>query len=143
MQQIFDFWQIIDVVLKLVLATLCGGLVGLIKGGERSSIGFSTTILACFTSALLILIILKMTITVTYFEIGIASILLGYAFIAGSLIKSKAGSLVSIFDAFTLWAVGGMGIAIGTGNFVLGIAAGIIMSILLNIIYNKFLTDNN
>ena len=55
MQHIFDLWQIIDIVLKLVLAVLCGGLVGLIKGGDKNSVSFSTLILTCFTSAFLVL----------------------------------------------------------------------------------------
>jgi putative Mg2+ transporter-C (MgtC) family protein len=138
---LFDLWQIIDMVLKLVLATLCGGLVGLIKGNERNSINFSTLILACFTAAFLIIIIYKLNILLTYIELGVAAIILGYALLGASIIKSKQASITSILDAFTIWAVAGMGMAIGTGNFIKGIVAGLLMSVLLNLIHNKFLTE--
>ena len=142
MQNIFNLWQIIDLVLKLVLAVLCGGLVGLIKGGYKNTVSFSTLILTCFTSAFLILVIMKLNISLNSVEISAAAILIGFAIFGGSIIIGKQASLHSIINAITIWAVAGMGIAIGTGLFIVGIIAGLIMSILLNIIYSKFIINS-
>ena len=142
MQHIFDLWQIIDIVLKLVLAVLCGGLVGLIKDGDRNSVSFSTLILTCFTSAFLVLVFMKLNISMTNIEISIAAIIIGFSIIGGSIIIGKQASIHSIINALTIWAVAGMGVAIGSGNFIAGIIAGLLMSVLLNIIHSKFLINS-
>jgi len=138
----FNFWQIIDIVLKLVLAVLCGGLVGLIKSGGKNTISFSTLILTCFTSAFLVLVIMKLNISMYSIEISAAAVLIGFAILGGSVIIGKQASLHSIINGLTIWAVAGMGIAIGTGLFIVGIIAGLIMSVLLNIIYSKLLINS-
>ncbi len=141
MEHFFNIWQIIDIVLKLILAVLCGGLVGLIKGGGKNSVSFSTLILTCFTAAFLVMVILKLNISMASIEISTAAVLVGFSIIGGSIIIGKQSSLHSIINAITIWAVAGMGVAIGSGNFIAGIIAGLLMSILLNIIYSKFLID--
>ena len=142
MQHFFNLWQVIDIVLKLVLAVLCGGLVGLIKGGDKNTISFSALILTCFTSAFLVLLIMKLNISMYSIEISTAAVLIGFAILGGSVIIGKQANLHSIINAITIWAVAGMGFAIGTGLFIVGIIAGLIMSILLNIIYSKFLINS-
>ena len=142
MQHFFNIWQIIDIVLKLVLAVLCGGLVGLIKGGDKNTVSFSTLILTCFTSAFLVLVMLKLNIIMANIEISIAAILIGYSIIGGSIIIGKQATLHSIINAITIWAVAGMGVAVGSGNFITGIIAGLSMSVLLNIIYSKFIINS-
>lgn len=141
-QHLFNIWLVIDIVLKLVLAVLCGGLVGLIKGGTKESVSFSTLILTCFTAAFLTLVILKLNLSLFNFEISIATILIGFSIIAGSVIVGKEASLNSIINGLTIWAVSGMGVAIGSGHFMAGIIAGLLISVLLNIIYNKFLLNS-
>ena len=142
MQHFFNLWQIIDIVLKLVLAVLCGGLVGLIKGGDRNSVNFSTLILTCFTSAFLVLVFMKLNINMPNIEISMAAIIIGFSIIGGSIIIGKQASIHSIINALTIWAVAGMGIAIGSGIFIAGIIAGLLMSVLLNIIYSRFLINS-
>jgi putative Mg2+ transporter-C (MgtC) family protein len=131
--------------LKLILAVLCGGLVGLIKGNNKNSVNFSTLILTCFTAALFVLIFSKMNISMNMsfinLEISTATIITGYAIIGGSIIIGQKASLHSIINALTIWAVAGMGVAIGSGIFIVGIVAGILMSILLNVIHRIFLTN--
>ena len=138
MENIFSLWQFIDMVLKLTLAVLCGGLVGLIKGGNENSIGFSTLILASFTSALFVLIFTKVNVILNVnfnsFEISFATIIIGFAIIGGAIIIAKRASLQSVVDSLTLWSVAAMGTAIGAGIFILGIVAGVLISVLLNII---------
>ena len=145
MDYFFNLWHILDIVLKLILAVLCGGLVGLIKGGNKNSISFSSLILASFTSALFVLIFSKMNlilnVSFNIFEISLVTIIIGFAIFGGSIIIGHKASLQSIIDALTIWAVAGMGAAIGMGIFIVGIVAGILMSILLNIIHKVFLKN--
>jgi putative Mg2+ transporter-C (MgtC) family protein len=143
----FSFWQFIDMLLKLTLAVLCGGLVGLIKDGNENSIGLSNLILASFTSALFVLLFTKMNIILNAnfnsFELSIASIIIGYAIVGGAIIIGQKASLQSIFSALTLWAVAGMGAAIGAGIYIIGIVVGILMSVLLIIIQRMILTNTD
>ena len=143
----FNFWQIIDIILKLLLAILCGGLIGLIKGGNKDTVNFNSLILVCFTSALFILIFTKLNITLNTtfnsFEIGAATIIIGFAIMGGSIIIGQKANINSIINALTIWAVAGIGISIGSGIFIMGIIAGIMMSILLNVFQRTFLIKNN
>ena len=147
MEYTFSLWHFIDLILKLVLAVLCGGLVGLIKGGNEKSIGFSTIIMTSFTAALFILIFTKMNIILNAnfnsFEISLASIIIGFAIVGGAIIIGQKASLQSIFDALTLWSVAGMGAAIGAGIFIIGIAAGVLMSVLLIIVHRIILAKTD
>ena len=142
MQHIFNLWQIIDILLKLVLAVLCGGLVGLIRGSNKDTVSFSALILTCFTSTFIVLVIMKLNISTYSVEISTAAVLIGFAILSGSIIVGKQASVNSIINAITIWAVSCMGIAIGTGLFIVGIIAGLFMSILLNIIYSKLLINS-
>ncbi len=45
--------EIIEVVLKLVLAIALGGLIGLERDASQKSAGFRTTILVCVGSAMM------------------------------------------------------------------------------------------
>ena len=89
MQHIFNFWQILDIVLKLVLAVLCGGLVGLIKSSDKYAVNFSTLILTCFTSAFFIQVFMKLNMSMSSIEVSTAAVLIGFAIMGGSIIIGK------------------------------------------------------
>lgn len=142
MQHIFNLWEIFDIILKLVLASLCGGLLGLIKGGDKNLVSFSALILTCFTAAFLTLVIMKLNLSAQTMELSVSAVLLGFAIIGSTIIIGKQASIPSIINAVTIWAVAGMGMAIGAGIFIAGLVAGLLLSILLNIIYSRFLINS-
>lgn len=142
-----NIWLIIDIVLKLILAALCGGLIGIIKGNYKDSINLSVLILTCFTASLLIILFSKLNTSMNAgfntFDLGLATVIIGFAIICSALIIIQKAILQSIINALTIWAVAGIGILIGLGNFVIGIIGGMLLSILLNLIQKLFIEKSN
>lgn len=146
MENIINIWQLVDVLLKLILAVLCGGLVGLITDANKNSIGFSTLILACFTSALIIIVLLKFNISAhsnfNVEELGIVAVLISFSILGASIIKTQKADMASIISAVTILAVAAIGIAIGAGMYIEAVASGIVLSILLNF-FRRLLINNS
>jgi putative Mg2+ transporter-C (MgtC) family protein len=113
----------IDVVVRLVMATFLGAIVGLERGIQGKDAGFKTYALVCLGSALM------MTISVDIFTIykGMAivdpsriaaQVVTGVGFLgAGAIIRSKEGSVKGLTTAAGIWAICGVGLACGLGLF--------------------------
>jgi len=114
--------SILEITLKLLLAVALGGLIGLERESSQKPAGFRTNILICVGSAMMMILsglILqgKEGTGGDLTRIG-AGVITGIGFIgAGTIIQSR-GIVVGLTTAATLWAVGGLGIAIGAGHYI-------------------------
>lgn len=114
--------SILEITLKLLLAVALGGLIGLERESSQKPAGFRTNILICVGSAMMMILsglILqgKEGSGGDLTRIG-AGVITGIGFIgAGTIIQSR-GIVVGLTTAATLWAVGGLGIAIGAGHYI-------------------------
>ncbi|MBQ6430956.1 MAG: MgtC/SapB family protein [Oscillospiraceae bacterium] len=115
----------LSVVLRLLLACVCGTLVGLERSSKNRPAGFRTHILVCLGAAVT-------AITGIYLYVGLrlpadisrigGQIITGLGFIgAGSIIITKKLSIKGLTTAAGLWTTGIVGLAIGSGYFELGI----------------------
>ena len=110
----------LDLLGRLLLATLLGGAIGWERERARKPAGLRTNILICVGAALLT-------------DIGIqmaqrwgppadparlsAQIVSGIGFLgAGTIIQSR-GSVTGLTTAATLWVVAAIGIAVGSGHY--------------------------
>ena len=116
-----SFWGL--VLLKLLAATVFGGMVGYERERYDHPAGFRTHVLVCVGSAVF------MMVSVAVSEDGrfdpgriAAQVASGIGFLgAGTIIKQ--GSIVrGLTTAASLWAVAGIGLAAGYNNMTLGIA---------------------
>ncbi|MDP8230211.1 MAG: MgtC/SapB family protein [Candidatus Gorgyraea atricola] len=115
-----------QVIVRLGLAALLGGLVGIEREKHNKKIaGFRTHILVCVGSALVMLT--SLYIAMTYGSVGTADpariaagVLTGIGFLgAGTIIRSGA-SVMGLTTAASLWTVAGIGLAVGCGFYVAG-----------------------
>ncbi|MBR6377535.1 MAG: MgtC/SapB family protein [Oscillospiraceae bacterium] len=115
----------LSLVIRLLLACLCGTLVGLERSSKNRPAGFRTHILVCLGAAVA-------AITGTFLYEGLkmpadisrigGQVITGLGFIgAGSIIITKKLTIKGLTTAAGLWTTGIVGLAIGSGYFELGI----------------------
>lgn len=133
--------DLIEVLLKLVLAIALGGLIGLERETSHKPAGFRTNILICVGSAMMMilsgLILGEGGTDLTRIAAGVIT---GIGFIgAGTIIQSR-GSIVGLTTAATLWAVAGLGLVIGAGYYLVSVIFTAV--IILTLVIFRFIEDH-
>lgn len=111
----------LDVVLKLALAVVLGGIVGWERESSRKPAGLRTHILICVGST--------MMMALSELRLGsaplgsadtlriAAGVITGMGFIGAGTILQAHGHVHGLTTASTLWAVAGLGLVIGGGYY--------------------------
>ena len=116
MLHIFDFareMNTLAVAFRLVLAVLCGGLIGIEREYKRRPAGFRTHILICLGAAMT-------TLTSQYLYTDVArlgaQVIAGIGFIgAGTIIVTKRQRVKGLTTAAGLWTAAIIGLVCGAG----------------------------
>ena len=113
-----------DSIVRLLLAALLGGLIGLEREAKRRSAGLRTNMLICVGSALF---------TVLSIAIGsqfggdrariAAQIIPGIGFIGAGTILQARGSIRGLTTAATVFMVASIGMAVGSGLYLVAVFA--------------------
>ena len=137
----------VDVVfLRLLLAVIFGGIVGIERERNNKPAGFRTYILVCFGAAIVSIVQDQLRINIFNFEKNFpdlasfmksdlgrlgAQVISGIGFLgAGSIIKEK-GEVEGLTTAAGIWATGCVGVGIGWGFYNIAIVAIIFMLIIM------------
>ena len=122
----------VSIVLRLILAMVCGGVIGLERGRRRKAAGFRTYMLVCMGATLTMLIgqyqchmmdnvwsgIMQNTAAKTDITRLGAQVVNGIGFLgAGSVIVTGNRSVKGLTTAAALWASACMGLVIGAGFY--------------------------
>ena len=127
-----------ETVLRLLLAVLFSGLIGMEREMSGRAAGFRTHILVCVGSALIMLTGLHLQAAAGEHAVSVdptriaAQVVSGIGFLGAGTIIQFRDSVRGLTTAASLWAVAGIGLAIGSG-FYTGAAAStlIVLSTLL------------
>lgn len=109
-----------SIILRLILAIFCGGIIGMERGRKGRPAGFRTHILVCLGSALAIL---TNQYIVQVYGVGDparlgAQVISGIGFLgAGTIIVTGRHQVKGLTTAAGLWASACMGLAIGIGFY--------------------------
>lgn len=135
----FEIWQLtpwddLDMVLRLIMAAIMGGLIGFEREYAEKPAGLRTLILVCVGSALF-------TIAGIY-GFGdkadaariAAGAVAGIGFLGAGTILRGGGVVVGITTAATIWGVAAVGLALGAGLYLVAIVTTIIMLITLRVL---------
>ncbi len=121
----------LEMVLRLVLATFLGAVIGFQREYSGKEAGLRTNMLICLGSALF-------TVLSIYAFPGsdpsriAASIATGIGFIgAGVILHQGGGEVIGLTSAATIWAVAAIGMAAGAGMYYIAPAATILVTITL------------
>ena len=121
-----------DIALRLILAILAGGLIGLNRGEHGHPAGLRTTLLVCLAACLSMIQanILMVSVgrpadsfvmmDVMRLPLGILS---GMGFIGGGVILKRENLVLGVTTAATLWFVSVLGLCFGGGQVTLGLVA--------------------
>ena len=107
------------IVLKLVLAILCGGAIGFERELSRKAAGLRTNVLICMGSALFMIVSRHIGSGAPYTDPArlVAQVVTGIGFLGAGVILQARGSVTGLTTAATIFVVAAVGIAIGDGMF--------------------------
>ncbi len=125
----------IDVILKIFLAAMLGGIIGLERELANKEAGLRTNILIAIGSSLITILSYKFAHGVVGADPArlSAQIVSGIGFLgAGAIIQSRF-AVHGLTTAATIWAVAAIGIATGSGLYLLSFLVTILTLIVLSI----------
>jgi putative Mg2+ transporter-C (MgtC) family protein len=120
-----------DICLRLALTMLAGAIIGFNRGARGHAAGFRTTILVCLAASVAMIqanLLLPLSgktpesfavMDLMRLPLGI---LTGVGFIGGGAILKKGDLVSGVTTAATLWLVTVIGLCLGGGQLILGIA---------------------
>ena len=112
-----DEWNIVTITVRLILAVVCGGAIGLTRSVKRRGAGFKTHALVCLGSALVMM-------TGQY--------ICGVGFLGvGTIMVTRDNHVKGLTTAAGLWTCAGIGLSIGIGFY----SGAAITTILVLVIY--------
>ncbi|WP_066503905.1 MgtC/SapB family protein [Abyssisolibacter fermentans] len=127
---------------RLLMALVLGGLIGLQREGKNRPAGFRTHILVCMGAALIMLCGIFLFNNYSSFSnldparLG-AQVISGIGFLGAGTIIKEGSTVKGLTTAASLWAVAGIGLAVGSGFYIGAIIATLLILITL-IIFSKF-----
>lgn len=120
-----------DIVLRLALAAAASALIGYEREKTKHAAGLRTHMLVCIGSTL---------ITLTSLEMFpndparvAAGIVTGIGFLGAGTIFRDKNNVRGLTTAASIWAVAGVGLALGTGAYFIAVAATIAMLLTLEL----------
>lgn len=126
----------LDLVVKLLLAVLLGGIIGFEREIAGKPAGLRTNILICIGAALL----MDVSIRIGRIDGGprfgdpgriAAQVVSGVGFLGAGTIMQAQGMVTGLTSAATIWVVAAIGMTVGAGFYVEGIGAGLIVTFVL------------
>lgn len=127
----------LDLLLKLGLAVLLGGVIGLEREISGKPAGLRTNILICVGAALLTDVSITIVRGPTGAYIGdpsrlAAQIITGIGFIGAGTIMQASGTITGLTSAATIWVVCAIGITVGAGFYLEAVGAGLVVALVLS-----------
>ncbi|OJV65683.1 MAG: hypothetical protein BGO41_07560 [Clostridiales bacterium 38-18] len=123
----------LESVIKLIIAVVVGGLIGLERESVRRPAGFRTHILVCVASALIMdmnLLVAKEFVNSDPMRLG-AQVISGMGFLGAGTILKEGATVSGLTTAAGLWAVACLGLVIGAGYYLLAVFAALLMLLTL------------
>ena len=136
-QTFSHYGWVVEAVIQLALAALCGGLVGLEREVRGRQAGFRTNLLVCVGSALVMIVSNHVArvpwphydgVVVTVDPARIAyGVMGGIGFLGAGTIVQNRGNVRGLTTAAGLWCVAALGLAAGLGMYTLTFAASLMV----------------
>lgn len=144
-----DFKEALPYLCRLVVAAICGAGIGLERTLRQKEAGLRTHIIVALGSALMMIVSkygffdLFVYSDVVKFDGSrlAANIITGVSFLGSGIIIYK-GSIKGLTTAAGIWATAGIGLAIGSGMYGIGVYATLVL-LLIQIFIHKFVPIEN
>lgn len=125
-----------EMVLRIGIACVLGGIVGIERESLNRPAGFRTHIMVCSGSTLIMLVSMY-GFPGTWADPSriAAQVVTGIGFLGAGTIMQQGGNIRGLTTAASIWVIAGVGLAVGTGMYVAAIATSILSLIVLR--YSK------
>ena len=120
-----------DEVLRILLAIVAGGLIGIEREYRDKSAGFRTTVAICLGATIFTMLSFKMGEDYSDPVRISANIVTGVGFIGAGVIMRGDGRVAGLTTSAIIWLVAALGMAIGAGHYDIATAAtGAVLAVL-------------
>lgn len=123
-----------EIIIKLLLGTLLGGIIGFERQTHGRAAGFRTQLLVCVASVLLMIIsenyyakssLIPQVMRIDPTRIA-AGAMTGVGFLGAGVILKTGVSIQGLTTAACIWIVSAIGLAIGAGQYLAGVSGFVI-----------------
>jgi putative Mg2+ transporter-C (MgtC) family protein len=126
----------LDLLVKLLLAVLLGGIIGFEREIAGKPAGLRTNILICIGACLLMDMSTRIGLLPSGERIGdpariAAQVVSGVGFLGAGTIMQSQGVVTGLTSAATIWVVAAIGMTVGAGYYVEGVGAGLLVTFVL------------
>ena len=132
-------------VIRMLIACLCGACIGLERSKRQKDAGVRTHIIVSLGSALMMLVskygffdILQYNGLSADASRVAANVITGVGFLGAGMIFIRNASIKGLTTAAGIWTTAGVGMAIGAGMYTVGIFATVLMIVLQIILHTWF-----
>jgi len=115
--------------IKIGVAILCGGILGIERQYKNKTAGFRTIILICLGSAIFTLIAQRAGLGVNI------NVITGVGFIGAGVIFKDDIAVTGLTTAAVIWISAAIGMAVGAGDYLLGIISSVITIFVLTVFH--------
>lgn len=130
--------------LRILTAAVCGAIIGYERKSRNKEAGIRTHLIVC-AGASLIMIVSKYGFSDLLGQQGVAldpsriaaQIVTGVGFLGAGMIFMRKNTISGLTTAAGIWATSAIGMAIGSGLYVLGIATAILIIVVQIILHGK------
>lgn len=134
-----------EFILRIIIACICGGIVGYERTRRRKEAGIRTHVIVA-VGATLMMIVSKYgfydVINTTGIGVDVSriasNVITGISFLGAGVIFVKNISIKGLTTAAGLWAMAGIGLAIGAGMYSIGIFTTIFIPIIQVFLHSNF-----
>lgn len=134
-----------EYILRVIIAAICGGVIGYEREKRLKNAGIRTHILVSMSAALMMIISKYGFFDVVLINEGIrvdasrvaASVVSAIGFLGAGVIFVRKENTIGVTTAAGLWATVGLGLAIGSGMYFAGVVFTILVLLVQLILHNK------
>jgi len=123
-----------NMVVRLLLAVALGGIIGIERETSRKPAGLRTNILICVSSAMMMIVAELFSAKTGSGEGAMriaAGVITGVGFLGAGAIIQARGTIHGLTTASVIWAVAGLGLAVGAGYYLISIAFTVVVVLIL------------
>ncbi len=150
-------WLAIDIIslFRLILACICGIAIGFERKNRSKEAGVRTHCIVACASALMMIIskygfydLIQQGLTQVDIRLDPSrmaqGIVTGVGFLGAGMIYIQRGSIRGLTTASGIWATSGIGMAIGSGMYIVGISSTVIILLMQILLHgkHKFMTQH-
>lgn len=139
-----------ELIFRMILAALCGGIIGFERKNRGKGAGIRTHLVVATASALMMIISkygfsdISQLITGNVTDVRLdpsrlaSQIVSGVGFLGAGMIYINRKTPHGLTTAAGIWAIAGVGMAIGSGMYIMGISATILIYVAQMILHKNY-----